>query len=136
MKQSIGLTQTLNIIIIFLAITFAFLIGIVSYYKAFKVSSKIASSIENSEGYNSLSKKEISLILDSLGYKKGRQDSCPSSYGTDINNLSYNFCLYEKTTSPYVSYGIVTFISLDLPIVDHIGIPVYYEARNIYKFKE
>ena len=96
MKQSIGLTYTLNFIIVFIVITFAFLFGIMSYYKAFKVNSRISNAIENHEGYNSLSKAEIDNSLNAIGYKKGIE-SCSTreykkkNYNSNCSN-NINYC--------------------------------------------
>ena len=68
MKQSIGYTVSLNIVIVFIVIIFAFVGGAISYYKAFKINNIIADNIEKYEGYNSLSKAEINKQLSSLGY--------------------------------------------------------------------
>ncbi len=68
MKQSIGYTVSLNIVIVFIVVIFCFIGGAISYYKAFKVNNAIADSIEKYEGYNDLSKKEIKRQLSSLGY--------------------------------------------------------------------
>lgn len=68
MKQSIGYTVSLNIVIVFIVIIFAFIGGAISYYKAFKVNNIIADNIEKYEGYNALSKAEINKQLSSLGY--------------------------------------------------------------------
>lgn len=143
MKQSIGLTYTLNFVILFIVITFAFLFGIMSYYKAFKVNSRIANAIENHEGYNSLSIVEINNVLESLGYLKGsancsiRKGVNPIA-GTSGDSISnYSICLYEQpiTNDNYFRYGIVTYISIDIPIIGQtLKIPVYTETEKIYEF--
>ena len=68
MKQSIGYTVSLNIVIVFIVIIFAFIGGAISYYKAFKINNIIADNIEKYEGYNTLSAAEIRKQLASLGY--------------------------------------------------------------------
>lgn len=141
MKQSIGLTYMLNFIIIFIVITFAFLFGIMSYYKAFKVNSRISNAIENHEGYNSLASKEIDNVLNTLGYIKGKVD-CPTRnykgkpYTANVKN-DFAICVYEYpvNSSGYFRYGIVTYISIDVPIINkNLKIPVYTETEKIYKF--
>ena len=141
MKQSIGLTYTLNFIIIFIVITFAFLFGIMSYYKAFKVNSRISNAIENHEGYNSLSKSEIDNVLNTIGYKKGKESCSTREYKkNDYNSIStndYAICIYEYPVqkSGYFRYGIVTYIYLDIPIVGKtLKLPIYTETEKIYKF--
>lgn len=142
MKQGIGLTYTLNFVIIFIVITFAFLFGIMSYYKAFKVNSRISNAIENHEGYNSLSVTEINNVLGSLGYTKGAV-TCPDrkykgrTYSAK-SGVDYAICVYEYPVNPetgYFRYGIVTYIYLDIPIIGQtLKLPVYSETEKIYKF--
>ena len=45
MKQSIGYTVSINTVIVFIVITFAFVGGAITYYKAFKINNVIADSI-------------------------------------------------------------------------------------------
>ena len=68
MKESIGLTVTINIIVVFLAVAFVFIIGIVAYNRAYKAASLIIKEIEKYEGYNDLAfelhtQNEIDHIL-------------------------------------------------------------------------
>lgn len=141
MKQSIGLTYTLNFIIVFIVITFAFLFGIMSYYKAFKVNSRISNAIENHEGYNSLSKVEIDNSLNTIGYKKGIESCSTREYKKEsynsISTNDYAICIYEYPVqeSGYFRYGIVTYIYLDVPIIGKtVKLPIYTETEKIYKF--
>lgn len=142
MRQSIGLTYTLNFVIVFIVITFAFLFGIMSYYKAFKVNSRVSNTIENHEGYNTLSSTEIDNVLTSLGYTQGAIN-CPNrkyknvEY-TSISDNNYAICIYEypvDTKTGYFRYGIVTYIHLDIPIIGKtLKLPIYSETEKIYKF--
>ena len=143
MKQSLLLTYTLNFVILFIVITFAFLFGIMSYYKAFKVNSRISNAIENNEGYNSLSIAEINDVLGALGYQRGNV-KCPTRRHkgieySPVTSSSNNFaiCIYEYPVndSGYFRYGIVTYISLDVPVIGQtVKLPVYSETEKIYKF--
>ena len=144
MRESMGLTYTLNFVILFIVITFAFLFGIMSYYKAFKVNSQIANAIENHEGYNALSKGEIDRILTSIGYAKGSvQCKSRTHDGQDYTSVStnnYAICIYDydeigDDANGYFSYGIVTYIHLDIPIIGKtLKLPVYTETEKIFKF--
>lgn len=141
MREGIGLTYTLNFIIIFIVITFAFLFGIMSYYKAFKVNSRISNAIENHEGYNSLSIDEINKVLNTIGYTKGSVNCPTRNYKKiDYNSISsndYAMCVYEYpvNSSGYFRYGIVTYINIDIPIIGKtLKLPVYTETEKIYKF--
>ena len=59
MKESIGYTVTLNIVITFIIIVFAFLSAALIYFKSNKVSNVITETIEKYEGYNVYAKNEI-----------------------------------------------------------------------------
>ena len=68
MKESISYTFLLNIVIVFVFTCFAIVMGVLSYYKAFKVNNIITNSIEKYEGFNNLSRNDINLKLNSIGY--------------------------------------------------------------------
>ena len=136
MKQSIGTTFMLNFIIVFIVVTFAFLSATLSYMKAFKVNTRIANAIEKFEGYNSLAENEINSKLDTLGYLKG-EASCPKKNGVEaINSSRFNYCVYDYgiDKNNYRKYGIVTYISMDLPIVGNFKLKVYSETEKMYYY--
>lgn len=137
MKQSIGFTQSLSIIIIFILIVFALLSATLSYYKAFKINSNIASIIQKYEGYNSLSEDEIINRLTSMGYRFGTVD-CPKKKGKDDENNSHRkhaYCLYRQDAkNGYYRYGIMTYIFIELPLGYKFKLPVYSETEPIYMF--
>lgn len=152
MRQSIGSVPLYNIIIVFIVITFGFLGATLSYMKAFKVNGRIAKALENNEGYNSLSKVEIDEQLGTIGYRLGTvdADNCPTKKKDGsvaegeqvITGDNYMFCLYEwpyyangDTTSRYFTYGIVTYIFVDIPITGGtMKIPIYSETEKIFEF--
>ena len=51
MKESVGYTVTLNIVIMFIIIVFAFLSAALIYFKSNKVSNVVINSIEKYEGF-------------------------------------------------------------------------------------
>lgn len=147
MKQSIGTSFLLNFIIIFIVVTFAFIIGIMNYMKAFKVNSGISNAIENHEGYNKLAKEDISNFLTSYGYRRNSSKKCPSKNGISALNIAYGdstsksfpYCIYEykKNKDGYFYYGITTYIYLDIPIINqYLAIPVYTETEKIFEYKD
>lgn len=145
MKQSIGTTFMLNYIILFFVVTFVFILGIMSYMKAFRLNSRIANAIENHEGYNKLAKDEITSALESYGYRyneKGNKN-CPIKNGkkaigaaADNSSQKHRYCIYEyNKKAGYFKYGIITYIYLDLPVVGGtFAVPVYSETEKIYEF--
>lgn len=141
MASSIGHTFLYNLIILFIIIIFAFIAGTLSYYKAFKVNNKIVHAIEKYEGYNKFSKEEIDRILSNIGYSL-EYVNCSQEYNNmffvDALDYSFNYCVYIETETPqkdtYYSYGVLTYMKLDLPIINILNIPVFTRTNSIYKF--
>lgn len=149
MKQAIGSIPMLNIIIIFIVITFGFLSATLSYMKAFKVNGRIAKAIENHEGYNLLSNQEITNTLNNLGYRMAEPGSveCPEKDGKlveAIEGKNHYYCLYDNgyyvdsngNKTRYFNYGIVTYIFVELPFGASFKLPVYSETEKIFQFTE
>lgn len=144
MHGPLGHTFIYNLIIIFIVIVFGFLAGTMSYYKAFKVNNRIVASIEKFEGYNSESQKEISRSLGTLGYSIDKL-SCKETYkgmslvGTSADSSNpYRYCIYIDKQNPkkgdYYTYGVLTYMNIDLPFVNRINIPIFTKTNRIYKF--
>ena len=139
MKEAIGHIPLYNFLIIFIVITFGFLSATLTYYKAFKVNSRIAYALEEFEGYNSESIQEINRVLGSMGYRTGSFKECPKkTIGASIatNGVNHPVCIYEsKLKNGYFNYGIVTYIYLDIPVLGGtFKVPVYTESERIFKF--
>lgn len=99
MKESISYSFLLNIIILFIFVCVAIIMGIFSYYKAFRANTIISETIEKYEGFNCVSKEEIARKLGGLGYNTPFNVQCKSSDGncetdSDTNGnykvISYN----------------------------------------------
>ena len=141
MKQGIGFSATINIIAIFIVVTFAFLAATLSYYKAYKINNAISSSIEKYEGYNSLAKKEISTKLGSLGYRQGSTNCKNTKVGNvdTTNDTGYDYCIkyIERTDNNYYKYEITTYLNIDIPLGNlFLKIPVKSTTEKIYYFNE
>ena len=145
MKESIGSTASLNIMLAFIAIVFAFLAATLSYYKAYKVNNVIANAIEKYEGYNNLSEGEIASKLTSIGYQQFQpsQTNCPKTKKFDkheYNLVSRNngICVYvrykksDANVNTY-QYGVVSYMTISLPIISNfIKIPVKTTTNELY----
>ena len=149
MSGPVGHTFIYNLIIIFIVIVFGFLAGTMSYYKAFKINNRIVSAIEKFEGYNDSANggsiSEIDKILKSFGYSIEKIE-CPTEYKNmqlvesskqqTIN--PYKYCIYIDNSKPtkgtYYTYGVLTYMNIDLPFVNRINIPVFTKTNRIYKF--
>lgn len=160
MKQSIGTAYLLNFVFTFIIVLFAFLIATLSYYKAYKVNTKILQAIEKYEGYNGNSQTEINRILGSLGYNGGSSNNCKTYRGSNpndnvlirggrnvpVNNIipyttnleeeKYDYCVYlYNDTDDYYSYGVVTYIHINFPIINQTAkVPIFTKTEKIYKF--
>lgn len=140
MKQGVGYTVTINIMAIFIVVTFAFLVTTLNYYKAYKVNNAISDSIEKYEGYNNLSREEIISKLNSLGYVNNKKN-CPGNikYGTLVSNeKDYSYCVYEKEMkNKKFKYTIITYLDMDIPIVNiTLNLPVKTTTESIYYFSD
>ncbi len=141
MNSPIGHTFIYNIIILFIVIVFAFLSGTLSYYKAFKVNNRIVHALEKYEGYNELAKGEIEISLGNLGYSL-ENANCKARYKdmylVDALGENYKYCIYIDEEKPkkgtYYTYGVLTYMNLDLPIISVIDVPVFTKTNRIYKF--
>lgn len=141
MKESIGSTFTYNLIILFIAIVFAILGATLLYYKAYKVNTRIINSIEKFEGYNSLANAEINSTLTSLGYMTEVGKSCPAEKngGTLVEqDTDFRYCVYYfQDDEKHYSYGVMTYITIDIPVVNtFLQIPIYTKSNLIYKFTD
>ena len=148
MKESIGYTYLLNLMIFFIFVTFAIVMAIMSYSRSFKVNSEIMRAIEVCEGYNDCSAKEINNSLENLGYMKDSSFSCPSKdkipavdKPNSLNN--YEMCVYYDKTSKEFNrfngkkyrYGVLTYYHLDIPILNRIKLKIYTKTNWIYNFE-
>lgn len=135
MKQAIGQSQIINFVMIFIAITFAFLIATLGYMKAFKVNSRIASHLEKYEGYNSYSRNAIQRDLNSIGYQKGT-----ANCGEDGESIpGYKACVQlvdSIKTGKYIRYRITTYIKFGPILGASFEIPIRSQSEKIYVFKE
>lgn len=131
MKQAIGATQIINYVIVFIVITFGFLIATLSYMKAFKVNSVISNSIEKFEGYNEYSDKEIRNNLKTIGYRTGTFNC-----GEDGSSISgFHACVSKlDQKGNYIRYKITTFIEFGPILGQHFEIPVRSQTEKIYVF--
>ena len=142
MKQGVGFSVTINIIVIFIVVTFAFLVASLNYYKAYRVNNTISDSIEKYEGYNDLARKEIEKKLTSLGYVNGRTN-CPYNNGKqqlNTNIKNYSYCIYEEPVNEKTGkfkYYVVTYLNFNIPVINQtLNIPVKTYTEGIYYFNK
>ena len=149
MKESVGYTVTLNIVITFIVIVFTFLSSTLIYYKSNKVSNVIMNSIEKYEGYNDLAQDEIELKMSGIGYST-RNIKCPDMIktgGYECNVQSKNessalgYCVYlceekdkDKKTG-YYFYRVKTNMPINIPIINElVSVPIFSNTNRLYDF--
>jgi len=161
MKESISYTFVLNIVIVFIFMSFAIIMGIISYYKAFRANTIIVNAIEKYEGYNCLAKEEIARKLNNIGYitpfnVKCKEANCElddtKSYsvvsynldfdsstvaGDDINATPYICKNNECKTNKNYQYGVYTYMYIDIPVISKlIRMSVYSKTKTMYEFRD
>jgi hypothetical protein len=147
MKESIGLTFTINIMIVFILVAMVFVTGILSYTKAFKAASLIVKSLERFEGYNELAYDQININLSALSYMRGDSSKCPLTRNATIgegklvtvnDEEKFNYCVYffdNDGDEKHYSYGVVTYITIDFNMFNiKIKVPIYGRTTRIYRF--
>ena len=135
MRQSIGATWILQLVIIFMLIFVGFLALTINYTKAFKVKNEVISIIEKYEGVSSGEDASISLINNYLRYYNYQtMGNCEEGfYGVSSlsnsasiepakGNSKYYYCVRKNNTSngtydDRASYDIVTFFKFILPFI-------------------
>lgn len=147
MHQSIGVTATINIVLVLLGVSFAFIFGTMSYSKAYRAGSIVVNALEKYEGYNALSKDEIEKRLWTLGYSVRKIGSdgqsinkCPetrtssmgdgelvtiaSQLGDTSEDEIFDYCIYyypndvkDADDNRHYSYGVVTYIEFEFNIL-------------------
>jgi hypothetical protein len=119
---------------------FSFVAATLSYAKAFRVNSRVVNAIEKYEGYNIVASKEIENALSSYGYTVNKNYACPdrNDGGKLIERFenNYAYCIYYyKEDARHYTYGVLTYIYVDLPFVsDFLRLPVYTRTERIFKF--
>ena len=148
MKKAIDGEYVYNLVIIFLLIMFGFLMASYSYSKAYRVSKSVVGIIENHSGYagtNSITQKAIDTYLQGIGYNMDaiKIKDCPQKNGKSADWAVSGICIYKANvtkdkdgkTDLYITYGVVSYMRIDLPLIELIKVPVYGETERIYVFK-
>lgn len=132
MKEAIGGTLTISIIIFFLVLINGYLAFSVNYTKAFRVKNKVISLIEQNEGWNTKAQDDIRSYLDQVNYvvpssytNKIQDYKCFDGYCVKCNvagNVSASESDKDKYKDTYTGsyYSVITFINIDIPILNKI----------------
>lgn len=142
MKEGIGGTFMIYVLLIFLAVYITFLAVAFNYARAFRVKNKVIDIIEQNEGiedYSDISDGsvlgQIDTYLGDVSYiVNGIDDNFCSGY--DYVNKARGYCIDEYSISidgNYTKYyKVKTFIRLEIPFMNlGFTIPVKGETRKI-----
>ena len=152
MREAIGSAFIVNLILVFIGVISALLIGSISYSKAYKIKDRIVYIIEKYDGFTDEAKKEIDKQIISIGYKlnDGTSSKCEglfkrrygSNYkeenllhGKNLGVNQYNYCVYKNhyDSSPGSYYTVVTYMTFDIPLIGGLlQFPVSGETSLVY----
>ena len=155
MKDAIGGSLLLNLVVIFTSIIILFFAGILAYSKAYKVKNKIIEIIESNDGEiveNGVLKTSVKTALktelSSVGYMVSEapsEEKCKrhSSRGICTNNLNddnFNYCICLQNTAESLAstegqtYEVITYVHFAFPVIgDLLTFPVKGETRILGK---
>lgn len=137
MRQAIGTTWIMQLVIVFMLIFVAFLALTINYTKAFKMKNELITFIEKNEGITERKDGTLDLINNYLEYNGYNvQGRCPSgSYGVDDLNDPilkeaqdggrYYYCIQKissagPSTINRARYHVTIFFHFSLPIIGDI----------------
>ena len=156
MSGSFGSLQLYNIIIVFFLTVVGFLFATVSYHRAFKINTVIVNHIEKYEGYNHLAQTDINRDLITVAYQRlgGQSADCPSRpFDGELKapSSTHRYCVYESELQTlevsgygpeseypmyYRQYTVITYLTLDLPIVRGlIQLPIVGKTNKVVCFE-
>ena len=155
MREAIGSAFIVNLILIFIAVISALLIGSINYSKAYKVKDRIVYTIEKYDGWSQDAQDEIDKQLKALGYRidSGFNSNCESLYkkkygssyekngselvhGKNLGANQYNYCVYRVRYESGIGdyYSVTTFMRFDIPLIGGLLVfPISGETSVMYE---
>ena len=134
MRDAVGGSLLLNIVIIFLSVVIVLFAGIMAYSKAYKVKNRIIEIIEREKSYNISARRSIESDLRLYGYKNSNITSRKCGYG-NLNTSTFFYCVYERgNLLKGTTYEVVTYVQFDFPIIgDWLVFPVKGQTKVLNK---
>lgn len=140
MKDAVGGSLLLYLVVIFTSIVILFFAGIMAYSKAYKIKNRIIEVIERNETYGTNEVLELTEELKRAGYRSATRDQIGSKCGleslTYTENAGHFYCVYLDNSSAEegYSYEVVTYVHFDMPIIgDMLVFPVKGETKILGK---
>lgn len=113
MKEAVGGTVLLKIVLVFLIVYIMFMAIVLKYGRTFRIKNALINQIEQNEGFKT--KEEIEEAAKSLGYFR-----------------TLNACYVKLPGEKGYYYQIEIFAQFDLPLISNtLNIPVTGETRII-----
>lgn len=147
MRDAVGGTFMIKLLLIFLAVYAIFIAIAINYAKAFRVKNKILDIIEQNEGIDPTNnsdraKIQINEYMNSISYNviNGNSDIV-ARVNNDCSGYSFidttrGYCIEEKEEGTDASYYKVrTFVTINIPLIRNLSftIPISGETRKIEK---
>ena len=144
MKDAVGGSLLLNIVVIFTSIIILFFVGIIAYTKAFKIKNRIIEVIETHGTYTTYeagggnTQDELTGDLSRAGYMTASaaqiNSKCGSGNLNKVSSSGHLYCVYPKTNNEGHSYEVVTYIHFSFPVIgDMLTFPVRGETKVLGK---
>lgn len=144
MRDAMGGTVALVIIVIFIVIALGYMAFNVNYTKAFRMKNKIISVYEDYDG-KCLGdcRSAIKNYAKTIGYSTGNNMSCPNGYYNSDNIYCYKKVESSTSIDDTVDdtykksyYRIITKINVEIPIINNIlDLKIFYITGDTKSFK-
>ena len=140
MKEAVGGTFMIYVLLIFIAVYITFVAVALNYAKAFRVKNSVIDIIEQNEGMNDDELNDINKSGDTItkinerlkdyNYYITLSDIYLDKYN-DYTCFERGYCI-SKVGDIREYYRVVTFVQLSIPFIDfNITIPIRGETRVI-----
>ena len=138
MKDAVGGSLLLNLIVIFTSVVILFFSGILAYSKAYKVKNKIIEIIESNNGnivangyLKENVKTAIATELSSVGYLDSSRGTC---HNLNTDNFNYCVCGPNNSSRNGQTYEVITYVHFAFPVIgDLLMFPVKGETKVLGK---
>lgn len=150
MSSATGNAFLYSIIIIFIGAFCLLLVGSAAYSKAFKIKNTIIDMItenreDNPNDPNINVIRDVDRYLAGIGYQAG--NNCPNDVDigtryfsnepnpdeltiTPVTTGTYDYCVYRISYGTNYYYKVITYMSMEFPLVNRIRIPVSGDTRT------
>ncbi len=145
MRDAVGGTFMINVLLVFLAVYIVFIAVALNYAKAFRVKNRIIDIIEQNEGiedYTDVGDNsvlgQVNDYLRSVSYYVRLSENKDDKYGICFDE---GYCIEEPATvnnygADETYYKVTTFVKLDFPFFNlSFTIPITGETRRITNLK-